>query len=374
MIRTTSHLTIILSLLSIFAFNGFAQDNDPDGIGGYAKSPRLMKKIGEETFSFKLQRAIEADLDDDSDEKILHSLSVAPGPDLVAPVDPIIRPIPFCPLPGGVDHVAAGTGTRNAGQGTIRLRGVPSGAVVTQAYLYWGTITAAPAPTSATANIEGHLVSGRLIGTAAQPCWNAGGVFAAYKADVKRFVPSFVNGDYQIDGLASANTTGGDPWAPGSTQALPLSEGASLVVVYSHRSIPRTSRVYINDGPYFFAGSIDIVNPLSSPIPQHTQLKHTRLGADGQVGSGVKPYLFLTDEKTFIGPNAASLVQIKGTGSPHNKDSDWNGYDGSPLNQLWDTHTSDVSGSIPAGANSYLVRYVSSGDCMDAVAHILTAR
>lgn len=42
------------------------------------------------------------------------------------------------PLPGGLDHVAAGVGTRNAGYGTIHLQGAPDGAVAVRATLYWG--------------------------------------------------------------------------------------------------------------------------------------------------------------------------------------------------------------------------------------------
>src|SRR6185369_15572776 len=49
------------------------------------------------------------------------------------------------PLPGGVDHVVAGVGTRNSGTGVIRLRGVPPGSTLLSAVLVWGEIAAPPA-------------------------------------------------------------------------------------------------------------------------------------------------------------------------------------------------------------------------------------
>jgi hypothetical protein len=54
-----------------------------------------------------------------------------------------------------------------------------------------------------------------------------------------------------------------------------------------------------------------------------------------------------------------------------NQDSDWNGYDGDPLNKLWDTHTDDITGALAAGDTSYIVRYVAGQDCSVWVVHIL---
>jgi hypothetical protein len=102
-------------------------------------------------------------------------------------------------------------------------------------------------------------------------------------------------------------------------------------------------------------------------------LKHTRIGADGQVGAGIKPYSPATDEKTYIGPSTTGLVLIRGSGSARNFTSDFNGFDGWPLNQLWDTNTDDITGTVAAGAGSYVTRYVSRGDCIEVVAQILSA-
>jgi hypothetical protein len=275
-----------------------------------------------------------------------------------------LYPIPV-PLPGGLGHVANGVGTRNAGYGTIRLRGAPAGSVRVGAYLYWGTIQTAPPPTQ-TILFNGVKVTGRLIGTG-QSCW-CGGTFAAYRASVISLVNPAINADYRVSNMPSAITNGSDPW--NSPCMLPLSQGASLVVAYAHSSIPPAARVYINDGSVFFAaGTVNIFNALPTPVPPYTRLRHTRLGGDGQVGNSTFSNLPITNERTFLG---IPLTQIKGTGSPFNGDSDWNGDDGVPLNQLWDTHTDSFNKAlVPFGAFNYNVSYAANGDCIYAVAHVL---
>jgi hypothetical protein len=273
------------------------------------------------------------------------------------------------PLPGGIDHVANGTGARNTGYGNIRLRGVPPGAVPVRAFLYWGVIMNAPPP-SMSVLFKGTPVKGQLIGTG-MSCW-CGGTFAAYRASVIALINPGINSDYLVSRIPSAITDGRDAWdAP---CALPLAQGASLVVLYAHPSVPPAARVFINDGASFFAAGINnIFNPLPAPVPPYAQLKHTRLGADGQVGfSSTFSALPITDERTFLGP---ALTQIKGPASPFNGDSDWNGDDGTPLNQLWDTHTDRFTKQlVPVGSFNYLVRYTANGDCIYAVAHVLSVK
>src|SRR5574339_496881 len=70
----------------------------------------------------------------------------------------------------------------------------------------------------------------------------------------------------------------------------------------------------------------------------------------------------ISDERTWIeNPVTLGSIQIKGDGAGLNRDSDWNGYDGEPLNKLWDTHT-DVFGNgqflAGGGGLSYRVRYL----------------
>ena len=299
---------------------------------------------------------------DDTDDT---ASTAAPSPVPITKVYPI--PVP---LRGGLDHVANGVATRNAGFGTIRLRGAPNGATRVRAFLYWGEIITGPIALSQTVLFNGVPVTGRLIGVSPPPCW-PGTAFVAYRASVIALVTPGINGDYRVSRLPSSIVDGRDPWLHAPVPApTPLSEGASLVVIYSHPSVPLAARVFINNGAIMFFGGVAINNPLPAPVPNYNTLKHTRLGADGQVGSSTFASAPITSERTFL--NAA---QIKGIGSPFNTDSDWNGADGAPLNQLWDTNTSSLfARPVPPGAMNYVVRYLSNGDCIVAVAHVLSVK
>ena len=113
----------------------------------------------------------------------------------------------------------------------------------------------------------------------------------------------------------------------------------------------------------------------SRPISNNSTLKHTRLGADGQPGFGLRHFAAASNERTRIGPIGGPFVQVKGPGSAFNTETDWNGNDGRPLNLLWDTNTMRVPFTIPNGSTNYEVRYqIFGGDCIVPVAHVLTAR
>lgn len=272
------------------------------------------------------------------------------------------------PLAGGLDHIANGVGTRNSRSSTIRLRGAPPGATVVRAFLYWGTLQAAPAATQ-TIIFRGSAVTGTLVGSAAPTCWGPG-VFAAYRASVIALINPGINGDYVVSGMPTSLFDGRDPWF--GPAPLPLSEGASLVVVYSHSSVPFGAQVFINNGAAFFFNIININNPLGGVLNPYSRLKHTRIGGDGQVGMSTSSMLPVTNERTFIGP--PFFTQIRGAGSPFNGNTDWDGDDGLPLNRLWDTHTDSFGQILPAGIGNYVVRYTAGGDCIFAVAHVLSTK
>ncbi len=126
-----------------------------------------------------------------------------------------------------------------------------------------------------------------------------------------------------------------------------------------------------------------IVTHAISPIPPNLQTaKHSRIGADGQVArsSGTQPpFVFdpagglrslpqISDERTWI-----NALQIKGDFGGRNRDSDWNGDDGEPLNKLWDSHTDAFERTVLAPP-SYNVLYLAQGDCIVWAAHILTIK
>lgn len=294
------------------------------------------------------------------------------------------------PIQGGIDHVVAGVGTRNSGTGVIRLRGVPPGSTLLSAVLVWGEIAAPPAIVNYTVGFgpvcQEVNITGNSFGAAPQPCWNPAGQFFGYIANVTGQIVPGINGDYRIKGLKSAITNGRCPWGDGNCagpgNALTLSEGASLIVFYSNPCIPRAAQIFVSLGPRMFFGPHSVTHPtgvgINGLLPN---LKHSRIGADGQVGvtnCGLRSMPGISDERTWIeNPVTLGSIQIKGDVAGLNRDSDWNGYDGEPLNKLWDTHT-DVFGNgqflAGGGGLSYRVRYSSQGDCIVWAVHILGVR
>lgn len=295
------------------------------------------------------------------------------------------------PLPGGIDHAVAGVATRNSGQGVIRLRGIPPGSVLVDAVLVWGEITAPANAFGYTVQFgpdcaQPAAVTSVVYGTTQQPCWNPNGVYAGHIVNVRAQILPGINGDYRVSRLRSFLTNNRCPWADGNCAGpgndLTLSEGASLIVFYSNACIPRAAQTFMSLGPRMFFGRHIAKHPVAVPINGNLpNLKHSRIGADGQVGGancGLRAIPAITDERTWI-QNAFNLntIQIKGDVGGLNRDSDWNGYDGEPLNKLWDTHT-DVFGSgaflAAGGGNSYNVIYTSQGDCIVWAVHILGVR
>lgn len=336
----------------------------------------------------------EVDLFLDADEVERQAIEEQKGNPPVSKLPVSFKAVPV-PLPGGIDHAVAGVGTRNSGQGVIRLRGIPVGATLLSAVLVWGEIAPPPAlnpytvlfgPDCRTLAPVPGTPTPFPTNPAPQPCWNPAGAFFAYIANVTGQIVGGINGDYRISGLRSALTNNRCPWADsacaGPGNALVLSEGASLIVFYSHPCIPRAAQLYVDLGPRMFSGAHSVIHatvpPINGTLPN---LKHSRIGADGQVGvanCGLRSIPAVSDERTFIeNPATAGSIQIKGDVGGLNRDSDWNGYDGEPLNKLWDSHT-DVfaNGNFLAlgGGLSYRVRYAANGDCIVWVVHILGVR
>jgi hypothetical protein len=261
---------------------------------------------------------------------------------------------------GPYDHVAAGTGLRNTGYGTIRLRGAPDGARKKQAFLYLGIICETlTCPAKRTVKLNGSPVSLTLIAQGIEPCWvNFEAEFGVYRADVTARVPAGIDGDYKITGVPSGVKTGSRP-EPGPGSVLPLADGATLLVVYSTPTLP-PGAVYIHQGASSFHLQATFTLPLS-PVPAGTVRRYTNIGADGQFSTVAK--------QTWIG-DASGLSKIAGVGGLVTTDSDWNGDDG----WFWDTHTHDVSPYVPAGVSAYKVQFLDDEDCLVSVAHVLTAR
>ncbi|MEM7050451.1 MAG: hypothetical protein AAF604_12370 [Acidobacteriota bacterium] len=261
---------------------------------------------------------------------------------------------------GGLDHVAAGTGLRNTGYGTIRLRGFPPAGKPVLARLVWGRILGTGDDPMAGKNrlalLDGVELEGRLLGTTNSPCWDEAKNFAAYFAPVPlQLLSPSVNGDYRIDLFGSLSTDGGDLFDTGRLP--PLDEGASLVVVFSDPSLPRESLVYFHFGPELLIGDLVLDQPLEPKLPTTVErFRQTRIGADGQravPSESVLPY------RTLFGTRQ-ELAVLRGPDSKIDPTTDWNGDDANPLNGMWDTHSNSWnSRDTPSlvGAESYRMRY-----------------
>jgi hypothetical protein len=380
-LAATTMTTVQHSLVGVESSTASAQQSLPVEADGFSSV------AGSET-----KEDVNTDLYLDADEVEKRAAAEQSG-DSDAAVSSSRVPVSFkhvpIPLPGGIDHAVAGVGTRNSGQGVIRLRGVPPGSTMISAFLVWGEITNTPNNYSVQFGQDCSIlanVGGQVYGTTTQPCWNAAGVYAGYIANVTGQIVPGINGDYRVRNLRSAITNNRCPWGDGNCagpgNGLVLSEGASLVVIYSNPCIPRAAQLYITLGPRQFSGPHSITHftlpAINGNLPN---LKHSRIGADGQVGGancGLRAIPQITDERTWIeNPATAGSIQIKGDVGGLNRDSDWNGYDGEPLNKLWDSHT-DVFGNgaflAAGGGLNYRVRYLSQGDCIVWAVHILGVR
>lgn len=271
---------------------------------------------------------------------------------------------------------SGGAALRNRGTGSISISGVIT--PVQAAYIYWAVITTGAAtaadekvkvqrlsPTPASAVVT---VAGTLLGTGGSPCWS-GNTISVFRGSVPTTVATG-NGLYKVTLLAGAggSTAGGDPWV--GTPALPLMEGASIVIVGTGTS---TQRVVLFDkgiAGKTFHGNPGISYSLTLPVATTGTLTlFDSIGADGQHGASRLAETGLSDESTVIND-----VYIAGPFSLNN-DSDWNGSSGEPLPQLWDDVGHDITSATPKGTKVLDVIIANEGestyDCMTPVANVV---
>lgn len=255
-------------------------------------------------------------------------------------------------------HVANGVALRNRTSGTIHLRGVPVGRKIMKAFLYWTFLTESSLISKTTPILfNGNRVNGIHTATSNDPCWSGADYSHSYIADVTEYVlmMSHPNQDYEVVSSFRSNTvtTGESPWNQWIPEipeihAVPsvMMEGASLIVVYYEKE---SGHVFIydklNDSMFSSTAYFSWYN-MAPGLGLFTMS-----GADGQLGH--------TNEKTFF-----DNIQIAG---PPVTNSDWDGSDGWPLVQLWDTHTHCVKMEYRTSE----VRFESNGDCIVPVVFVI---
>src|SRR5216683_6850582 len=188
-------------------------------------------------------------------------------------------------LSGG-NYVVGGVGLRGAGDATgfatgrISIPdtvqaaatgktspGVPDGANIVAAFLYWETVEKSMSaftgqkgffgPINSDLSVSSHPITGTVLGNGnAPPSWSSGGcagssngstTLRTYRADVRPFIPLDANGNivangtYQVS-LADSGSNGG---------GAPLTLGATLVFIYRAQSptVPLTA-VSLYDGTF----------------------------------------------------------------------------------------------------------------------------
>lgn len=159
-------------------------------------------------------------------------------------------------------------------EGTIELRGIPAGATVRHAYLYWVIFGG---PDDPTVTLDGASVTGEVIGRESDTCWDGddGDYFLAdapnvvYRADVTSAVDA--DGDFVIAGFPSFTATAD-------------TQGAALVVVWEDSSRDDFGTILLRDG----AQVVDPTRGVEVPFTDLPELAptagflHVGVG-DGQV-------------------------------------------------------------------------------------------
>jgi hypothetical protein len=259
------------------------------------------------------------------------------------------------------DHVANGIAMRNRTAGTIHLRGAPVPSKVLAALLYLNfSDDMREGGRQVPVLFNNTRVDAAKTADHEDPCWGMVGNHS-YMADVTHLVPigGHLNQDYQVvlQFGAETSTTGQNPWsAPEPNQKVRV-EGATLVVVYRTKDTTGAVFVYdaLNNSMFSGTAQFDLLHPGLDGLARFTMA-----GADGQ--RGLSGYDNVgSNELTFF--NGAQIA------GPPVASSDWDGSDGWPLVQLWDTHTHEVK----LGGAVSEVRYQASGDCLVPVAFVIDA-
>jgi len=211
--------------------------------------------------------------------------------------------------------------------GVIEIAGVPAGASVVAAWLYWSNTDDLAGDDVAT--FEGVEVPGDLVGTDGGTCWSHDLTFG-WRADVTSLVPG--NGTYDVAGVADLATDDGN--------------GASLLVVWQDPALPVYGQVLVHDGASlaFASGDIDETITVS--------------GFDNPVEpSGVQISVAVGDGQDWTDGQRAFNGVPYGPGDVFARTDGW----------MWDDLTFDVTGSLPAGdeeADWYISEPPDTQDCL----------
>ncbi len=242
---------------------------------------------------------------------------------------------------GGVATTGVGLSGRYDGirnmSGTLILTGIPAGANVERAWLYWSTWLAPDDDPV----FAGQALIGTLIGVSADTGWTAGANLYAFRADVTAAVRQ--NGTYLIEGLQSSPLNGD-------------ANGAGLLVVYSDPAASTSATIVVSDGARTWCGLAAFTETFTGlAFPEAPSAVTFGLHvADGQDGTAMFP---LTDSALDFGAQTFRAT--------------FNAADGG----MWDRDTFDVLSEFSATTTTASWTYQNDGlDCVQFVSSWLDVR
>jgi hypothetical protein len=242
------------------------------------------------------------------------------------------------------DYVAAGDGLRGATTGSITISGITPGATISAAHLYLSFLDNGESASLNDIVFAGSAKVGTKVGSGPDTCWGRTDSHT-YRADVTAEVTG--DGTYALTGVA----TGGDIFA----------QGATLVVVYTHASLPlRDVQIYNGNNVLEFTGI-----PLLSSFSGFDAL--------GGAGNAKTTYVVGDGQPVPGGGGFEEGVRFATISGGLGFTNDFAGADGTH----WDTRTHDVSSAMPAGtvAARAAMRPISVAfDCLQWSAQFLSVR
>ncbi len=233
----------------------------------------------------------------------------------------------------GLTSAGVGLSTRGSGavvtSGNIVVTGIPAGAAVKRAVLYWMTIGSESPDT--TVDLDGSALSGTLINFGDDTCWNRQGN-ATIAVDVTPAVVVKGNGSYLLEGFPAAENNVGDD-----------TQGASLFVIFDDPSDSRTNLIELSAG-------LGVINAFGEHM--------TNTFAGLNVGSAFDSATL--HNAVADGQNAGDRLLFQGVVI-----DDANAFPGAS-GQFWDNRIDNVSSLVAAGDTSLLtdINVDPGNDCL----------